>query len=765
MNPPRRGRGVRAACLAGCIAAALGGTAVHAADAPPEQPIRAARLLPGEKIELDGTLSNPAWQRAPVFEPTYEIEPVRGREPQYRTRVQVLYDDQALYVGVTALDPQPQAIRAPLVRHDQVKRTQDFVVLYIDPIGARKAAQFFRVGASGSTGDGLHTASNDNEDFSPDFDFDSAVARNDQGYTVVFRVPYSSLRYTSGPQQRWRIMVGRRIPRENVMLTLTVPLPQEALSFIDLMQPLEGFEPPVRNAFLQVRPTVTLRRTEERPFGAPRSREDEAKLSADLKWRPLPELVADATLNPDFSQVALDTPQLSRNTRFALFLTEKRPFFLESTDLLVSPTDALYTRSINDPRWGLRATWRGDRLAGTALALRDKGGGVTQIPGAYGTGYALQPANDALMSRAQWHLGTLTLGGLAGARRYEADDGSHAGDNAVGGLDAQWFASEHLRLKAQALLSHTTALDTERPDGSHVLREGAARRGGLGYLGLYWRTNRSETELSLLEASDGFRNDVGFVSQAGIRKLMARQTLTWFELGPFNLFQPFLNFERVEERDGGRAVSQKWVPGFWFTSAGNTELTLELYPDEKSRVQADGPLHSARYAHLWTQTTPALWMPLIEAWADVGRLVDVSAQETAPGHPVGRVVPGHRWGFDLQTRPLARLELQPRVEVLTLRNPEEGRYREVAAQLLAIGHIDARQTLRVILQRSSFQREGSGKDAQTAQSLTYTWRHSAGTVLYVGATRGTVGLPLAPSRSTELFAKLQFDLNEMARWW
>ena len=44
-------------------------------------------------------------------------------------------------------------------------------------------------------------------------------------------------------------------------------------------------------------------------------------------------------------------------------------------------------------------------------------------------------------------------------------------------------------------------------------------------------------------------------------------------------------------------------------------------------------------------------------------------------------------------------------------------------------------------------------------------RHSAGTVLYVGATRGTVGLPLAPSRSTELFAKLQFDLNEMARWW
>ena len=48
-------------------------------------------------------------------------------------------------------------------------------------------------------------------------------------------------------------------------------------------------------------------------------------------------------------------------------VTEKRPFFLESSDLLVSPTDALYTRSVNDPRWGLRATWRGERASGTAM--------------------------------------------------------------------------------------------------------------------------------------------------------------------------------------------------------------------------------------------------------------------------------------------------------------------------------------------------------------------------------------------------------------
>lgn len=735
-----------AALIAACLAVAQAGPVA-------EQPMQAARLQPGERIVLDGTLAHPAWQRAPAFEHNHEIEPVRGRVPSHATKVQVLYDDKALYVGVTALDPEPQRIRAPLVRHDLVNRTQDFVVLYVDPIGARKSAQFFRVNAAGGTADGLHTAANDSEDFSPDFDFDSAAARHADGYSVVFRVPYSSLRYSAASGSAWRIMLGRRVPRENVLLTLTVPLPREALSFIDLMQPLEGFEPPVEHGFLQLRPTLTLRRTDDRPHGGPRNTENKAKPSLDVKWRPWPELVLDATLNPDFAQVALDQPQLSRNTRFALFLTEKRPFFLESSDLLVSPTDALYTRSINDPRWGLRATWRGERLAGTGMALADKGGGLTPIPGPYGTGFALQPRNDALLSRAEAHVGTLTLGGIVGGRRYQDDSGTSAGDNLVAGADGQWLITDRLRLKAQAMASETSAFD----DGSGVLRRGPAQRGGMLYAGLYGRTDRSESELSVTELSHGFRNDIGFVAQSGIRKLAGKQNLQWFELGPFDQLHAYVDVERSEERGSGRTVLQRWRPGLWFAAAHNAQMTIEWVPDEKSRVQRDAPLLAARYLHLQGVATPVQWIPLAEAWFDSGRMVDVSAGAT------GRVVDGRKFGFDIQTRPLPRLELQPRLDAVQLDNPVEGRYRETAAQLLAIWHVAARQSLRVILQRHSVQREGSSKEAESAQSLTYTWRRSAGTVLYLGATRGSTGLPLAPSRSTELFAKLQLDLSEL-RW-
>jgi hypothetical protein len=737
---------LRRAARAAWIAAWLAAAAAQAAD---DHAMHAAPLQPGERIVLDGTLSHPAWQRAPAFERSHEIDPVRGRTPSHAMRVQVLYDAQAMYFGVTALDPEPQRIRAPLVRHDLVNRTQDFVVVYIDPVGTRQSAQFFRVGASGSTADGLHTAANDLEDFAPDFDFDSAVSRHDQGYTVVLRVPFASLRYTAARDRVWRVMVGRRIPREDVTLTLTVPLPREALSFIDMLQPLHDFEPPVEHGFLQVRPTLTVRRTDERLQGSPRRAENEAKLSLDAKWRPRPELVLDATLNPDFAQVALDQPQLSRNTRFALFLTEKRPFFLESSDLLVSPTDALYTRSVNDPRWGLRGTWRGERASGTAMALRDKGGGLTPIPGPYATGFALQPASDALMSRAEVHGGRVTLGGIVGGRRYRDDAGGHAGDNVVAGADLQWRITDSLRLKAQAMGSDTSA----QADADGMLRRGESRTGGMAMVGLYGRTDRSETDLSMQELSHGFRNDVGFVAQTGVRKLFARQTLQWFQRGPFNLFEAFVNVERTEERDSGRTVLQKWTPGVWFSAARNSEATIEWVPAERSRVHREGPLHGARYLHVNVQGTVAASVPLAQVWFDAGRMVDVTAGTD------GRVVPGRKLGFDVQTRPLPWLELQPRLETAVLDNPIEGRYREAAAQLLGIWHVAANRSLRLILQRQTFERQGSDKLAETAQSLTYTWRRSAGTVLYVGATRGGAAALGVRDRSTEVFVKGQVDLG------
>ena len=722
-----------------------------AAQIPAEgQAMVAARLLPGEAIRLDGRLTHPAWQRAPVHAAFVEKLPETGATPRHATRMQVLFDERALYVGVRAADPDPQQIRAPLVRHDAVNRTQDFVVVYIDAIGRRQSAQFFRVNAAGSTGDGMHTATDDSEDFAPDFDFDAAVARDVGGWTAVLRIPFASLRYSGDGASGWRIMVARRVPREQFYLHSSVLIPRDAASFIATLQPLQGVELPQRGQFLTLRPSLTVHQSRAQLPGQSVQRGNQVDASLDLKWRLRPEWVIDGTLRPDFSQVALDVPQLAGNTRFALSLPEKRPFFFESSDLLRSPSEALYTRSLTEPRWGLRSTWRRHHLAGTAFAIDDHGGGLVLLPGTWGTGVAEQPASQVVAARGLLDGGTLQWGALAVDRRYA--DGR--GDNRVFGPDLAWQIDPSWRLRAQWLQSQTSAI----PDASGALQQGPTQNGQRALVKLNWQGHSSDASLTLDDLSAGFRHDTGFVNQNGVRRLEAAAATGWQQIGPINEFWLNLRYEQIDARPGGLRVGRSLVPGLWLAGPHNLEWSLNWHGDAQLRTEPSAPLLHQRYWRSDFTVTPAQWIPFLKASGRIGRIADTLANEVRPGGDLN---------LSLTTRPLRRLEFEPRLSLAWLEHDGRRNYRESVAQLLAVWHVDARQSLRAIVQRSSITRlaepgVAAFAAAGTQGSLTWAWRHSAGTVLYIGASRSRQGVA-AVARGTEVFVKLQVDADDLAR--
>ncbi len=697
----------------------------------PGSAMQAVPLATGEVLRLDGRLDHPAWRRAPVFDAFVERDPDLGAAPPQGTRVQLLYDEAALYVGITALDNEPHKIRAPLVRHDQVLRTQDFVVVYLDPIGSRRAAQFFRVSAAGSLGDGMHTAADDSEDFAPDFDWDAATHRTPEGWTAVLRLPFASLRFSEDAKAPWRILVARRLPREQFHLITSVPMAREQASFIDGMQRLDGVRLPEHHHFLTLRPSLTLRND------ATGSHTD---ASLDVKWRARAELVIDGTLNPDFSQVALDVPQLSGNERFALSLIEKRPFFFESSDLLRSPTEALYTRSLTAPRAGLRATWRGAGEAGTLFGIDDRGGGRVLLPGAYGTGVAEQPASRVLAGRALVDRGAAQGGLLLAARRY-AD---HRGDNVVLGPDLGWQLDAHWRVRAQWLHAHTTALD----DGRGGLQRGPAVDGDRAYARVFYNRDRVEANLALDHTGTGFRHDTGFVGQNGVRRITGWLARGWG--GTFGLNEFWLNTEawQVQDRRTGQVIERKIRPGLWVAGARNLEAWLEWHADSHQRLAPGAALLAERFWHGGLVLTPAPWWTFVEASFSAGRQVDAAE---------GLVRDGRELYLYARLRPLPALELEPSWSLARLEGEGRPSYRETASQWLAVWHLGPRNHLRAIVQRSALARGGSAAPASRTVSLTWSLRPSAGTVLYVGASRADDGLG---GRTNEAFVKLQLDVDE-----
>lgn len=728
---------------------------------PAAESFRAVPVAVGA-IKIDGRLDEPLWSQAPGYDRFQQQDPYTGAAAPYRTRVQVAFDEAALYVAIHAFDPQPAALRAPLVRYDKVFRDQDFVVVYIDGVGTRAAAQFFRVNAAGSVADGVHSAATDNEDFSPDFAWDGAARVTDDGYTVEMRLPYASLRFAHDGTRRWTMQVGRRMPREQTYLFISAPLSRSSPSFIAELQPLEDFPGPRSEASLDLLPTLTLRRTRnERDTGSPPLRttreETDTQAGLDLKWRPRADWVIDATLNPDFSQIELDVPQLARNRQFALFLQEKRPFFLEGSDLAQTPTNSLYSRSIADPRWGARATYRGDTLAGTVLSVADRGGGLLLIPQPYTTAIASQPESQATTARLRWDGPQLQLGAIVADRRYERA-GESRGFNTLAGPDAVWRPLPDQVLRVQWLGSRTSA----QPDAGGELRAGEARDGHLANVEWFRNSGTSAMNLRYREVSEDFRNDNGFLAQSGFRRTSGyidRQFRPRGGVFGFNEISPQIELAQVTATSDGATIGQELHPALYLSGPRGLEINLQYRPQERARLRPDGRLHDYRQWYLFASGTPSPVLSFIQLEATAGERVDVAFDRVRPGTLVAL------WA---RLRIGTRFEVEPRFDQVRLQADNGALAQsETAAQWLSVLHLSSRDTLRLIVQRTQFRITADAApgavavdDRATAGSLVYAHRRSSATVFYLGAAYGrdrSAGAAFG-ARAREVFVKAQVGL-------
>lgn len=349
---------------------------------PPPPPPQTLPPTTGQ-ITIDGDLSDPGWKGALVIDRFYETSPGNNTPPKEKTIAYLTYDDKYFYIGIKADDPKPSIIRAPFVERDAVVGTDDNIAVFLDTRNDKRSAMEFRVNPRGIQADGIFDDSTGNEDFSPDFFYDTAAKITSGGWQAEYRIPLTTLRYPKTDPQTWGIIVWRNYPRDFRYAYYSVPIDRGSNCLICHTQELTGITTLPSSHHLVVTPYASgaqeqLRDDGSRPYG---TQPFDTNVGADVKWNPTASGTIDATINPDFSQIEADVPQITTNQRFALFFPEKRPFFLEGADLLNSPIQVVYTRTITDPFWGLRATGKFGKTSYTVLNTKDDGGGLVIIPG------------------------------------------------------------------------------------------------------------------------------------------------------------------------------------------------------------------------------------------------------------------------------------------------------------------------------------------------------------------------------------------------
>ena len=382
----------RSASAVGCaVLLAIAGAAPSRAAAPTPGPPLSIRRAAGP-IVIDGDLSDAGWQGADSVTTWFETRVGDNLEPQVKNLAFVAYDDKYLYAGFQFGDPHPELIRASLGDHDALSGLTDYGGLIVDSRNDGKTAQMFLANANGLEYDAI-TSDVSGEDNSPDFFWDTKGKITKDGYTLEMRIPFSSLRYANSPAQTWGILLYRNYPRERHYQFFSARLPRDVNCFICNSSKMTGLDQLPHAAHLVVAPFATTQQTAvpAAALGSSLKNDDVKSTSGvDIKWSPLSGLAIDGTVKPDFSQVESDAAQIVANERFALFFPEKRSFFLEGVDLFSTPFQAVYTRTVTSPDFGLRATGRAGTTAFTALVARDRGDGLVILPGAEGSDVALQ---------------------------------------------------------------------------------------------------------------------------------------------------------------------------------------------------------------------------------------------------------------------------------------------------------------------------------------------------------------------------------------
>jgi hypothetical protein len=413
------------------------------------------------------------------------------------------YDNNHFYAVVVCFDSEPDKIRARLARREKINE-DDFVALVLDTFHDERRGYQFWSNPLGIQSDNIWTEGR-GLDFSFDTVWHSRAKITEQGYVVWMAIPFKSLRFKRAAEQKWGIAVWRIIPRlseESTWPRISSRIEGE-LNQSATMYGLRDISPGRNIQLVPYAFARSFRALDTRDAGGPRFVTDnfDPQAGLDAKLILKDSFVLDVAVNPDFSQVESDEPQITLNRRFEVFFPEKRPFFIENAGFFQTPINLFFTRRIADPQWGVRLTGKRGPYAVGVLLADDEAPGKTV------------PAGDPLfgqrarvgVARVERDIFKQSAVGFIYADRELA-----GGFNRVGGVDTRLKLSDNWVTTLQAVTS-----STRRQDGS--------RFGGPAYKGRIRRTGRHFFYgLDYDDRSPGFFTETGFLAESQVGSPLLR---------------------------------------------------------------------------------------------------------------------------------------------------------------------------------------------------------------------------------------------------
>lgn len=411
------------------------------------------------KIDVDGKLGDPGWRNAAHIDRFHERDPGDNTKPEVQTDVYVTYDNDNLYVAFDCKDD-PGSIRATMSQRDQYTG-DDMVCVLLDTYGTGVWAYEFFVNPYGIQKDLLWNSLGQ-ADVGFDCIWETAAQRTGTGYIVEIAIPFASIRFPNQAQQSWRMDFWRNRPRETTKQYSWAANDRAEQCFPCKWGTVSGIRDVHPGKGLGVLPSMVSHQTgqivnDRDPQSSFHNGDPTAELSLGAKYALSSDITAEATVNPDFSQIESDAAQIDANSTISLFYPERRPFFQEGSDIFFTLFNSFYTRMVWDPQLAAKLTGRhGQTRIGFLAAYDENSPYIVPLNASDYEVNAGKSAATVLRVAQQFGTGNF-LGVMLGDRRYDG-----GGSGTIVSLDGAWRLNRTYNIAGQYVMTHTT--EPKRPD-------------------------------------------------------------------------------------------------------------------------------------------------------------------------------------------------------------------------------------------------------------------------------------------------------------
>ena len=297
-----------------------------------------------ERIKIDGILSEEAWLKGKAVTGFIQYTPNEGQPASEPTKVTVLYDNAALYVGFMCYESEPEKMVMILGERDSWIGA-DRVQFEIDSFHDHMSSFFFEVNASGTMRDGYRFGVGDNYDMTWNSVWEVETHLGPEGWSAEFRIPYHCLRFNEAEENVWGVNFYRHIMSKNeyVIWHYNIETHADDIAAFRHLVNLKGIKPARHFEILPY--FVSSQHNDPSAVNRKSGIDLNSDIGVDFKYGITPNMTLDATINPDFGQVESDPAVINLST-FETFYRERRPFFIEGANKFNTDYRLFYSRRI-----------------------------------------------------------------------------------------------------------------------------------------------------------------------------------------------------------------------------------------------------------------------------------------------------------------------------------------------------------------------------------------------------------------------------------